>query len=171
MTAQSVDTQPEAERIMIDVIRKAPMSKRFRLVQSLTQSTRWASLRAWRVHHPEVDEQEAAIGYLSCSYGPALAQRVRAALGMRERWHVQPTDLVSAMLPALKVFDELGASSYLGGSVASSLHGMQQLAQDVDLVVDLPRHRLLPLLALLGQHYVLDEEGALEAVRERASFP
>lgn len=171
MPPQSVDTQPEAERIMIDVIRKAPMSKRFRLVQSLTQSARWSSLRAWLELHPEADEQQAAIGYVSCSYGPALAQRVRVTLGMRERWHLQPTDLVSVMLPALKVFDELGAFSYLGGSVASSLHGMQQLAQDVDLVVDLPRHRLPPLLALLSQHYVLDEEGARQAARERASFP
>jgi hypothetical protein len=171
MTPQSVDTQPEAERIMIDVIRKAPMSKRFRLVQSLTQSTRWSSLRAWREHHPEVDEQQVAIGYVSCSYGSTLARLVQAALQMRQGWYVQPADLVSAILPALKVFDELGASSYLGGSVASSLHGMQQLAQDVDLVVDLPRYRLLPLLALLGQHYVLDEGEARQAVRERASFP
>ncbi len=171
MTAQSVDTQPEAERIMIDVIRKAPMSKRFRLVQSLTQSGRWASLRAWRERHGEADEQEAATGYVSCSYGPALAQLAQGALERRRGWHVQPAELISVMLPALRAFDELGASSYLGGSVASSLHGMQQLAQDVDLVVDLPRHRLPSLLALLGQHYILDEEEARLAVRERASFP
>jgi hypothetical protein len=75
------------------------------------------------------------------------------------------------MLPAVRAFDRLGVSSYLAGSIASSLHGMQQLAQDVDLVVDLPRHRLPSLLALLGQHYVLDEEEARRAVRERASFP
>ncbi|HEY6409837.1 MAG TPA: hypothetical protein VIY29_20450, partial [Ktedonobacteraceae bacterium] len=130
MTTQSVDTHPEAERIMIDLIRKVPMSKRFRLVQSLTQSAFWSSLHAWQERHREVDGQEAAICYVSCSYGPALAQRVQAALEMRERCHVQPVDLVTVMLPALGVFDELGAPCYLGGSLASSLHGMQQLAQD-----------------------------------------
>jgi hypothetical protein len=171
MTPQSVDTQPEVERIMIDLVRKAPMSKRFRLVQSLTRSARWSNLRAWQQCHPEADEQEAAIGYVSCSYGRTFAQLVQAALQMRKGWHVQPADLLSVMLPALEVFDELGAPCYLGGSVASSLRGMQQLAQDVDLVVDLPRHRLPSLLALLGQHYVLDEEDAGQAVRERASFP
>ena len=170
MAPQSVDTQPEAERIMIDVIRKASMSKRFRLVQSLTQSARWSSLRAWRECHPGADEQEAAMGYISCSYGRTFAQLVQGALQRRQGWHVQPTDLVSVMLPALEVFDDLGAPSYLAGSIASSLHGMQQLAQDVDLVVDLPSHRLPSLLALLGQHYVLDEEEARRAVRERASF-
>jgi len=171
MTTQSVDTHPEAERIMIDVIRKAPMSKRFRLVQSLTQSALWSSMRAWQERHRKVSEQEAAVGYVSCSCGTALAQHVQAALGMRERWHVQPADLVTVMLPALKVFDELGAPCYLGGSVASSLHGMQQLAQDVDLVVDLPEHKLSTLLALLHRHYVLDEDEARQEVRERTSFP
>jgi hypothetical protein len=171
MTPQSVDTHAEAERIMIDLVRKAPMSKRFRLVQSLTQSARWSSLRAWRECHPGADEQQAAIGYVSCSYGSTFARLVQAALERRQGWHIQPTDLVSVMLPALEVFDELGATGYLGGSVASSLHGMQQLAQDVDLVVDLPRHRLPSLLALLGQHYVLGEEEARQAARERAAFP
>jgi hypothetical protein len=156
---------------MIDVIRKAPMSKRFRLVQSLTQSARWSSLRAWREQHPGVDEREAAIGYVSCSYGRTFAQLVQAALERRQGWYVQPTDLVSVILPALELFNELGAPCHLGGSVASSLHGMQQLAQDVDLVVDLPRYRLPSLPALLGQHYVLDEEEARRAVREHASFP
>ncbi len=171
MPPQSVDTQPEAERIMIDVIRKAPMSKRFRLVQSLTQSARWSSLRAWREQHPGADEQKAAIVYVSYSYRRTFAQLVQAALERRQGWYVQPTDLVSVILPALELFNELGAPCHLGGSVASSLHGMQQLAQDVDLVVDLPRYRLPSLPALLGQHYVLDEEEARRAVRERAPFP
>ncbi len=156
MTTQPVDTHPEAERIMIDVIRKAPVSKRFRLVQSLTQSALWSSMYAWRECHREVNEQEAAIRYVSYSWETTLAQRVQAALEMREQWHVQPADLVTVMLPAIGVFDELGAPSYLGGSIASLVHGMQQMAQEIDLVVDLPAHRLPALVALLEQHYVLD---------------
>jgi hypothetical protein len=171
MTTQSVDTHPEAERIMIDVIRKAPMSKRFRLVQSLTQSALWSSMHAWQERHREVSEQEAALRYVSCSSGTTLAQRVQAALEMREQWHVQPADLVTVMLPVLGVFGELSAPSYLGGSIASSVHGMQQMAQDVDLVVDLPPHMLSSLLALLEQHFVLDTVEARRAVRERGSFP
>jgi hypothetical protein len=170
MTTQSLDTHPQAERIMIDVIRKAPMSKRFRLVQSLTQSAFWSSLHAWQERHQGVSEREAALAHISCAYGPLLAQRAQTMFGMRESWHVQPVDLVTVMLPALKVFDELGASSYLGGSIASSLHGMQQLAQDVDLVIDLPEHQLSALLVLLSQHYILDIEEAQQAVQEHASF-
>ncbi|GHO76947.1 hypothetical protein KSD_47180 [Ktedonobacter sp. SOSP1-85] len=47
MSTQSVDTHPDAERVFIDLIRKAPVERRFRLVQSLTQSTLWANIRSW----------------------------------------------------------------------------------------------------------------------------
>src|SRR6266566_1318927 len=129
MRMQSVDTHPDAERIMIEVVRRSPVSKRFRLVQSLTQSAFWANIRAWRERHREASEQEAAVHLLSCSYGPGLAQRVQAALERRECWHLQPTELIAAMLPARRAFEELHVPYYLGGSIASSLHGMQQLAQ------------------------------------------
>src|SRR5260370_18060119 len=129
MTTQSVDTHPHAERIMIDVIRQAPMSKRFRLVQSLTQCALWSSLQASQERHREASEQEAAVGSVSCSYGPALGERVPAALGMRERWHIQPAYLVTFMLPALGIFDALSAPFSLAASVPSSLPGLQHVAQ------------------------------------------
>ena len=45
------------------------------------------------------------------------------------------------------------------------------MAQDIDLVVDLPVQRLPTLVALLEQHYVLDTVEARRAVRARTSFP
>src|SRR5438876_2599127 len=101
MRTQSVDTHPDAERIMIELIRRSPMSKRFRLVQSLTQSAFWSNIHAWRESHREATGQEAAVHLLSYSYGIALAQRVQAALEKSEHWHMQHIDLIAAMLPVL----------------------------------------------------------------------
>jgi len=171
MRPQSVDTHPETERIMIEMIRKAPMHKRFRLVQALTQGALWSNIQVWRESHRESSEQEAAVHIVSCRYGAALAQRVQAALETRAYWHVQPIDLMATLLPALYAFDHLYVPYYLAGSIASSLHGMQQLAQDIDLVIDLPAHELPALLALLEHHYVFDQDEAQEAVRARTSFP
>lgn len=167
MRMQSIDTHPEAERVMIELIRGAPISKRFRLVQSLTQSALWSSLHAWRERHREASEHEAAVHIVSTYYGVSLAQCVQEALERRESWHMQPIDLMAAMLPVVRAFDHLGVSSYLAGSIASSLHGMQQLAQDVDLVVDLPASSIAPLLTLLKPSYALDEDVIREAVLTR----
>lgn len=171
MRTQSVDTHPAAEWIMIGLIRSSPVSKRFRLVQSLTQSAFWATIHAWQERHREVSEQEAAVHMLSYSYGPILAQHVQAALERREGWHLQPVDLLAVMLPVRYTLEDLRVPYYLGGSIASSLHGMQQLAQDIDLVVDLDEQTLPPLLAALRQHYLFNEDEAREAVRARTSFP
>ena len=167
MRTQSIDTHPEAERVMIELIREAPVSKRFRLVQSLTQSALWSSLQAWRERYREASEQEAAVQVVSTRYGAGLARYVQEALERRESWHVQPIDLMAAMLPAVRAFDHLGVSSYLAGSIASSLHGMQQLAQDVDLVVNLPASSIAPLLTLLKPSFALDEDAMREAVLSR----
>jgi hypothetical protein len=171
MRTQSVDTHPDAERIMIELIRSSPMSKRFRLVQSLTQSASWATVHAWQERHREASEQEAAVHVLSSSYGPGLAQRVQAVLEMRKGWHLQPIDLLAVMLPARRALEDLHLPYYLGGSIASSLHGMQQLVQDIDLVVDLDDQVLPSLFAVLRQHYLFNGGEAREAVRARTSFP
>jgi hypothetical protein len=170
MRTQSIDTHPETERVMIELIRRASMSKRFRLVQSLTQSALWSRIHAWLERHLEASEQVAATHIVSCTYGAILAQRVQKALERGEHWHVQPIDLIATMLPALQAFDQLHVPSYLAGSIASSLHGMQQLARDIDLVVDLPEHAIAPLQALLKPYYVLDEDEIWQAVRSRTSF-
>ena len=171
MRTQSIDTHPETERVMVELIRKAPMSKRFRLVQSLTQSALWSSLHAWRELHREASEQEAAVQVVSTCYGAGLARYVQGMLERREPWQMQPIDLMAAMLPAVRAFDDLGVSTYLAGSIASSLHGMQQLAQDVDLVVDLPASSIAPLLTLLKPSYALDEDVMREAVLTRMPCP
>ena len=98
MRTQSIDTQPEAERVMIELIRRAPMSKRFRLVQSLTQGALWSSFHAWRERHRETSEREAALYVVSTYYGASLAQCVQEALEKCESWHAQPIDLMAAML-------------------------------------------------------------------------
>ena len=171
MRTQSVDTHPDAERIMIELIRSSPVSKRFRVVQSLTQSAFWANMHAWQKRHREASEQEAAVHVLSYSYGPGLAQCVQAALERREGWHLQPIDLIAVLLPARRALEDLHLPYYLGGSIASSLHGMQQLAQDIDLVVDLGEQAFPSLFAVLRQHYLFNETEARKAVRAGTSFP
>ncbi len=171
MRTQSADTHPDAERIMIELIRSSPVSKRFRLVQTLTQSAFWANVHAWQERHRKASEQEAAVHVLSYSYGPGLAKLVQAALERREGWHLQQIDLLAVMLPAQHALEDLHVPYYLGGSIASSLHGMQQLAQDIDLVVDLGEQMPPSLFTALGQHYLLDKDEAREAVREYRPFP
>jgi hypothetical protein len=169
MKTQSADTHPDTEKMLIHLIQNAPVSKRFRLIQSLTQGVLWSHMQSWRKQHPNVSEQEAAVQIVSFRYGPVFATQVKMALAQCEQWSFQPTDLLIVMLPALHIFDERDIFCYLGGSIASSLHGMQQMAQDIDLIVDLDKQDLSSLLSCLKQHYVLDEDAFKEAVFQRTA--
>jgi hypothetical protein len=172
MKTQSPDTSLDAEAALIELIRKASISKRFNLVRSMTQHTIWANMHCWRESHPKVSEQDAAIHFVSFNYGSMPAEQLQTVLQKREQqWHGEPADLVTVMNPAIAALEQLAIPYYLAGSVASSLHGMQQVAQDVDLVADLHDQQLDPLISLLQRAYVVDEHIAHEALVQRTSFP
>ncbi|GHO65109.1 hypothetical protein KSC_040010 [Ktedonobacter sp. SOSP1-52] len=170
MSTQSVDTHPDAERVLIDLIRKAPVERRFRLVQSLTQSTLWANIRSWQERYAGNTEREAAVRFVSFLYGEALAQHVQAALERQKHWHVQPIDLATVAHSVLRACERIEAPCYLGGSIASSLHGMQQMAQDIDLLAELDEQNLFAFLAPLERDFLFEKSTIREAVRRRVPF-
>jgi hypothetical protein len=84
MRTQSMDTSPEAERVQIELIRKAPPAKRFGLARSLSQSLIQASRQTIRRLHPELSQEELDLLFIELYYGKDLANRVRADLERRK---------------------------------------------------------------------------------------
>jgi hypothetical protein len=166
MRTQSPDTSPEAERYLIELIRQAPYSKRFRLVQSLSQ-------RMLSGQNPEQEARSEAIHAITCGYGRRIGHRVQIALADRPQWQEQSVDLSSTLLPVMQALDEIGISSYIGGSIASSVHGLQQSVCDIDLVLNHQEHRFLPLaaaLATLQDRYLVEPEEVSQALQQRTSL-
>jgi hypothetical protein len=69
-----------------------------------------------------------------------------------------------------EILERLGVPYLLGGSLASSLHGIPRSTQDADLVAALEERHVGPLVEALAGAFYVDEERAFEAVRHRASF-
>jgi hypothetical protein len=84
MKTQSMDTTPEAERVQIELIRKASTAKLFGLVRSLSQSVILASRENIRQLHPDASEEEFGLIFIELYYGKELAQRVRRYLEKRK---------------------------------------------------------------------------------------
>lgn len=173
MRTQSIDTHPDVERVLIALLRQASSQKRFQSIQALTRSGIWASVHSWLQHYPETSSQEAAVHYVASAYGDHLARLVQERLVRQEHWQIQPIDLLAVLEPILFVLTSAGIPYYLGGSLASSLHGMPQLAQDIDLVVH-PQSRSESSKKLWSEtcvaahleRYVIDEE----AIRQGESM-
>ena len=66
--------------------------------------------------------------------------------------------------------EKLGVAYLLGGSLASSLHGIPRATQDADLVADLRVEHIAPLIAELGSAFYADDQAMRKAVRQARSF-
>jgi hypothetical protein len=119
--------------------------------------------------NPEHETRAEAIHSVTCGYGRRIGQRVQRALAQQPQWHEQSVDLSATVFPVMHVLKEAGISSYLGGSIASSLHGMQQSASDIDLVLIQPQGHALSLataLATLSDSYLVEPEEITRALSE-----
>ncbi len=79
-------------------------------------------------------------------------------------------DLVAALGPVVEAFEALGVRYFLGGSVASSAHGVARASLDADVIVELdPSHVERLALWLTGAYYTPIDQMRTAAV-ERRSF-
>ena len=77
-------------------------------------------------------------------------------------------DLVAALLPVIEALDVLGVGYYVGGSVASSIHGVPRASIDADVIAELHAEHVTPLAARLGPLYYLDESRMRDSPARRA---
>jgi hypothetical protein len=79
-------------------------------------------------------------------------------------------DVIAAMLPIVEAFEASGVSYYIGGSVASSTHGVARSTIDVDLIADLRMDAVPSLIAQLEADYFVQTESVVEAIAHTSSF-
>jgi hypothetical protein len=173
MRTQSRDTHPEAERVLIDLIRKAPIAKRFGLVRSTTASLLKANLRDIEKSFPTASESEIAQQFLLRSrqtQSQAMAEALTIALRNRQSCHIGNPDVLLPIRSVTDIVEKHHLTHYIGGSLASSLYGMQQLVQDIDLVVALPSSQVAAFIADIKPDYLINEVAIYSAIQNHAAF-
>lgn len=80
------------------------------------------------------------------------------------------SDLLEALRPVLDELVRLGVRHYVGGSVASSIHGAARSTLDVDIGAALTEANAIRLAEALQSDYYVTQEAALSAVRRRSCF-
>lgn len=85
LRTQSSDTNPEIERVQLELLRKATDARRFGLVRSLSQSGIEWSRQSLREAHPEASEEELGLLCVALYYGQELADAVRIYLTKRRQ--------------------------------------------------------------------------------------
>lgn len=79
-------------------------------------------------------------------------------------------DPIAVMVRVSRIFDGLGVPYLVGGSMASSAHGLHRLTNDIDFVADLQPRHVAAFVAALGEAFFADVEAIRVAIRDRGSF-
>jgi hypothetical protein len=77
---------------------------------------------------------------------------------------------IRVLLDATQALERAGIVYALGGSVASTLHGLPRTTNDIDLAIFLPEPRVERAAAELDGAFFVDVEAARAASRRRSSF-
>jgi len=68
------------------------------------------------------------------------------------------------------LFERLGIGYFIGGSLASSQHGIPRATLDADIIARLGLHHIRPMLEALGDDWYADEAAIREAVSSASFF-
>ncbi|NOY76642.1 MAG: hypothetical protein GXO76_02100 [Calditrichaeota bacterium] len=79
-------------------------------------------------------------------------------------------DILLALGPVIKIFDELSISYYIGGSIASSLYGIARATLDIDIVADIKLRHISPLKKHLENDFYFDEDMVRDAIIKKSTF-
>lgn len=83
MRARSADTDPEAERVQIELLRRAGPARRAAMALDLSAMVIELARRAIRRNMPGASEQEVGVRFVELHYGSDLAAELRRFLDAR----------------------------------------------------------------------------------------
>lgn len=83
---------------------------------------------------------------------------------------VPPDEAFQVVLEIARLLDSLNVPYLVGGSLASSLHGIPRATQDADLLANLRIEHVQPFVAAASPSFYVDAERVLHAVQRRSSF-
>ena len=77
---------------------------------------------------------------------------------------------VEVTLKVTGTFEKLGVPYLIGGSLASTLHGMVRTTQDSDVIAEMRPEHLGPFVLALQDEFYIDEEMVAESIQHNSSF-
>ena len=158
MRTQSVDTSPEVERVLIGLIRKAPLSKRFELVRSLTAFTVRLNKQNIRELYPSATAQQVAEQFVLDHYGSALANGLRLAAQKTNICFSDAPSIIDVITSITTLFEQLYVPYCLVGTLGASLYGMQRAAFSIDFIANIPSEQVARLLNEAAPLYYFEED-------------
>jgi len=80
------------------------------------------------------------------------------------------TEPIFVTLLVVETLEKLNIAYFIGGSLATAVHGVARATMDVDLVADIRSHQIQSLISSLGDAFFADEQMIHNSVSKGMSF-
>ena len=173
MAILSRDTSRDAEAVQIELLRRASPQQKIEMLRGMHRLAAALTEQGLRRRHPsatraELDRLRAEIWLGRDLAGRAYAGTPAPLAPETPRGDsMDPLAIASLVARAL---EDLGVPYFVGGSLASTLHGEPRFTRDADLVAELELQHADPLARALAGSFYIDEESIRRAILRRGSF-
>lgn len=158
------DTSPEAERVWREAYRRMSAGRKWLLLGQMYQDGRALHAAGVRLRNPSATPWDIHEHWLTVALGlpPGRITRTPA--------EEQPMQNLSELREVLAALTRLEIPYALGGSMASSVHGIARYTRDADVTAEPFPGKEAQLVGAFGEDYYISEAAVRDAVRRRASF-
>lgn len=156
------DTEPAARRVLIETYRRMSALRKWQIIEDANQRMRILHAIGLRSREPELSDDQIHRDWLRLMFGFHVG-------GTRAMPPTQNESL-QVLREVMGVFRAMGIPTAVGGSMASSLHGIPRQTQDADITAEPFPGREVEFAAHFDEAYYVDVEMIRSAMRRRASF-
>ncbi len=158
------DTSPEAQAILTRIQRGQSPQQKWQILCGACRLLRVLHAAGVRLRRPEATTREILEDWIH-----RVLEQPNIHPG--DGPVMDPTEIgIADLRHVTRLFDRLGITWALGGSMASSIHGVPRATQDADVTVDTFSGREQQLIAGLGPAYYLSPDAVRDAHHRHTSF-
>jgi hypothetical protein len=160
------DTAPEVERLMFEAYRRMSPARKWRNLNNDFRMARALHASGMRHRNPNVTLAEIQADWIQSSLGYPCPVSIPDLLMEPANQEYQPV-----LRHTLRILDRLGIAYAIGGSIASSFHGVSRMTRDADLTVEpFPGKEDAFISAFTPSEFYLSRIAVLDALRARSTF-
>jgi hypothetical protein len=156
------DTSPEAERVLMDVFRRMPPGQKWLQLGKTYRDGRALHAAGFRYRHPSATRRQIHEDWMRVHLGFTLLDKIREP--------AVDIQCLRDLRAVTDVFVRLQVPYAVGGSVASSVFGIDRYTRDADITVEPFPGKETELVAAFGPEWYVSLAAVQEAIRQRSTF-
>lgn len=169
MSALFPDTSPEAEKVLVDLLRKTPAQRKLEMVGQMNDTVRTFALCGLKQRYPQSTPKELHDALADLLLGTELANHVYSLL-IESKECLMLSEPISVALLVVEVLDKLGIPYLIGGSIAGAIYGVARSTIDVDIIADVHLQNAVPLADAFDNAFYVNIDSIKDAINNRGSF-